>query len=329
MKPIFNATVAATLGSVIAIGAAAAQDNLRIGAMREGSSWYVFAATLENMLEPSLADTDVEVIARGGGVANPMVVQNGDAEVALSNVATSVWASQGHDMYQGASAPDIRALVGGLNSVYMGVMARNDFMEDHGFETLEDIFSSGEAVTIVLKPTGSAAVPATQMILESLGTSFEGIEENGGDVIQVETAQIPQVVRDGQADVYFDTIINGHPVITEVTLTGDVRFLDLPQPVLEHLSANGLNPGEYGPWFENQDGPNMGADFGTVLIAHASLSDDVAYEITRTLVENAEAMAQAHAAWRTFVPEQAWMPENTGIPLHPGAERYYRERGWM
>jgi TRAP-type uncharacterized transport system substrate-binding protein len=118
-------------------------------------------------------------------------------------------------------------------------------------------------------------------------------------------------------------------VITEVTLTGDVRFLDLPSEVLELLSANGLSPGEYGPWFENQDSANMGADFGTVLIGRADLSDDAAYEITKTLVENAAAMGEAHAAWRTFEPENAWKPENTGIPLHPGAERYYQERGWM
>jgi TRAP-type uncharacterized transport system substrate-binding protein len=30
-----------------------------------------------------------------------------------------------------------------------------------------------------------------------------------------------------------------------------------------------------------------------------------------------------------FVAQDAWRPENTGIPLHPGAARYYRERGWL
>lgn len=102
---------------------AAAQD-VRIGAMPEGTSWYVFAATLEQMIEPILGNGTVEVIARGGGVANPMVVQSGKAEIALSNVATAVWAQDGADAYQGMAAPDIRALVGGLNDVYIGVIAR-------------------------------------------------------------------------------------------------------------------------------------------------------------------------------------------------------------
>jgi uncharacterized protein len=40
-------------------------------------------------------------------------------------------------------------------------------------------------------------------------------------------------------------------------------------------------------------------------------------------------MAKSHAAWSFFIPENAWKPENIGIPLHDGAAKYYRERGWM
>lgn len=329
MRKLFVAALGCAFAAAFGVGAPAAADDIRIGAMREGSSWYVFAATLEGMIEPELADSNVEIIARGGGIANPMVVQNGDAEVALANVATSVWAANGHELYQGGSAPDIRALVGGLNSVYMAAMVSNDFVERTGLDTLEAILTSDEPVRVIMKPTGSSAPPTADMIMEALGTSRDQIIANGGDIIQVETAQIPQVIRDGGADLYFDTVVRGHPVITEVTLTGNVRFLDLPQPVLDHLAANGLAPAAYGPWFDNQSGPNMGADFGTVLIANASLSEEAAYQITRTLVENADAMGEAHAAWATFNPENAWRPENTGVPLHPGAERYYRERGWL
>jgi len=87
-------------------------EDIRIGAMREGSAWYVFAATLEQMLEPALGANTVEVIARGGGVANPMVVQTGKAEIALSNVATAIWAREGRALYGGQKS-DRRACSGG------------------------------------------------------------------------------------------------------------------------------------------------------------------------------------------------------------------------
>jgi TRAP transporter TAXI family solute receptor len=321
------ALIAATMAIAVA-GQATAQE-IRIGAMREGSSWYVFAATLEQLLEPIFGPNTVEVIARGGGVANPMVVQSGKADIALSNVATAVWARDGNPIYQGASAPDIRALVGGLNDVYVGVMARQDFIKDRGTRDLAKILASDKPVRILMKPTGSSAVPAAMMILEALGTSAEKIKANGGDIIQVDTAQIPDILRNGDADLYIDTVIQGHPTITEVSLTAHVTFLDIPQPALNVLEKNGLEPGDYGPWFDGQDGPTKGANLGTVLIANKSLDEEKAYQITKTIIENADTLAKAHAAWAHFNPEKAWTPAATGIELHPGAARYYKERGWM
>lgn len=325
-----RACVAALAASTIALtaGLALAQE-VRIGAMREGTSWYIFAATLEQMVEPILGDNSVEVIARGGGVANPMVVQQGKAEIALSNVATAKWAFEGHPTYEGASAPDIRALVGGLNNVYVGVMATQSFVDAAGTSDLGEIIRSGKGFRLLLKPTGSSAVPAAEIILQADGSSFDALKSAGGDVIQVAEAQIADSIRNGNADIYIDTMIKGHPTITEVNLTADIVFLDIPQKGLDALAANGLVPGSYGPWFDDQKAQNTGANLGTVLIANASLDDETAYLITKTLIENAAAMGEAHAAWKAFDPKTAFLPENTGIPLHPGAERYYREAGLM
>ncbi len=320
---------AAIAAIAVSMATAAFAQDIRIGAMREGSAWYVFAATLEQMIEPIFGANTVEVIARGGGVANPMVVQSGKAEIALSNVATAKWAMEGAPVYQGASAPDIRALVGGLNNVYVGVIARKAFTDEVGTTDLAEIIKSGKPFRLLLKPNGSSAVPAAEMILEAYGSSFDKVKADGGDIIQVAGAQIPDAIRNGNADIYIDTMIKGHPTITEVNLTADTVFLDIPKEALDLLTKNGLTPGKYGPWFEDQTGANVGANLGTVLIAAASLDEEKAYQITKALCENAEAMAAAHAAWKTFKPENAFKPENTGIPLHPGAVRYYQERGWM
>lgn len=328
IRLIIIAGVIATIAAFSAAPPVTAQE-IRIGAMREGTSWYVFAATLEQIIEPIFGANTVEVIARGGGVANPMVVQNKKAEIALSNVATAVWARNGHPAYQGASAPDIRALVGGLNNVFVGAMARQAFLDDRGTGDLAQLLTSGKPVKLLMKPVGSSAVPTAMMILEALGTSADKIKKNGGDIIQVGAPQIPDILRNGNADVYIDTVIKGHPTISEVSLTANVKFLDLPEAALDLLDKNGLRPGEYGPWFKGQDGPNKGANLGTVLIADASLDEDAAYQITKALIENADKLASAHAAWKQFKPEEAWKPESTGIELHPGAIRYYKERGWM
>jgi TRAP transporter TAXI family solute receptor len=328
-KSIAASAAAFAIATGIASTPATAESVIRIGAMQPGSSWYVFAATLDKLIESKLPGTRIEVVARGGGVANPMVVQNGGEEIALSNVATAVWARDGHEVYGGKKAPDIRALVGGLNNVYIGAMVREDFINKMGTDDLSAIFKSGKPVRIVMKPPGSNVPVAVDIILEALGSSRAKIKADGGDIIQVGTPQIPSVVRDGKADIYFDTIIKGHPTITEVSLTADVRFVDLPKPALDALAKNGVHPSQYGQWFKGQSGPNWGGDFGTVLIANASLPEAQAYEITKTVIENAPALGEAHAAWRLFKPEDAWKPEMTGVPLHPGAVKYYKERGWL
>jgi len=328
-KSIATSIAAVALVAGVASTPAASEGVIRVGAMQPGSSWYVFAATLDKLIEPRLPGTRIEVVARGGGVANPMVVQNGAAEIALANVATAVWARDGHEVYGRKKAPDIRALVGGLNNVYIGAMIREDFIKKMGTDDLSAIFKSGKPVRIVMKPTGSNVPVAVDLILEALGSSRTKIKADGGDIIQVATPQIPAVIRDGKADIYFDTIIKGHPTITEASLTGDVRFVDLPKPALDALAKSGLRPSQYGQWFKGQSGPNWGADFGTVLIANASLPEAQAYEITKAVIENAPALGEAHAAWRSFKPENAWKPEMTGVPLHPGAAKYYKERGWL
>ncbi|MGO4853705.1 TAXI family TRAP transporter solute-binding subunit [Phaeovulum sp. W22_SRMD_FR3] len=319
----------AGLAATILATSVAAQE-VRIGAMREGSSWYVFAATLEQMIEPILGANSVEIIARGGGIANPMVVQGGKAEVALSNVASAVWAQKGDDVYEGMKAPDIRALVGGLNDVYVGVMARKAFTDQMGTTDLAAIMASGKPVRVLIKPVGSSAVPVAQMIFEGLGTSIDQIKANRGEIIQVDTDQIADQMRNGNADIYIDTMIKGHPTITEVALTVDVVFLDIPPAAMTVLEENGLTPGSYGPeWFKGQTAENLGANLGTVLIANASLDDETAYLITKTIIENADVLKVSHGAWSQFDPKKAMLPTNVGIELHPGALRYYREAGLM
>lgn len=322
--------VTAAVAAAVFTTSAFAQD-VRIGAMREGSAWYVFAATLEQIIEPILGKNSVEVIARGGGIANPMVVQSGRAEIALSNIASAVWASEGEEsVYEGMSAPDIRALVGGLNNVYVGVMARKDFTDEMGTTELAEILASGKAVRVLMKPVGSSAVPVANMIFEGLGTSAEEIKANGGDIIQVGTGQIPDQMRNGNADIYIDTMIKGHPTITEVALTTDVVFLDVPLEAMDVLEQNGLTSGNYGPeWYKGQTGATTGVNLGTVLIANASLDEETAYQITKAIIEHAEQLQTSHGAWSRFDPTKAMLPENVGIELHPGALRYYREAGLM
>ena len=69
--------------------------------------------------------------------------------------------------------------------------------------------------------------------------------------------------------------------------------------------------------------------FPTVFITHRDVDAGLVYLVTKTIGDNKAALVAAHKGLAKFDPASAWKPELVGLPLHPGAEKYYREKGWM
>lgn len=324
------ATLLFLIGLFVPLNAGA--ENLKIGAMRLGTTWYVLGASFAKVFEEALpAESNVEVIARGGGVANPVAVNEGKVDVAIATVATAVWAYNGHPVvYKGTKYPNIRALVGGLNSIWVTAMVTEDYIKKTGNDTLEKaLLAAKDAPRIAMKPAGSSIPVVVDMLFNAMGTNREEIESHGGKIIQVGAKQIPGLLRDGRADLYFEGATAGHPAITEASLTTELRFLDFPGDALTKLSKEGLNPLPMPEFFKGQTGPTKAVDLGTLLIVNKDMSEEMAYLLTKTICENTETLGEAHKALKNFDPKIAGKPGRTGIPLHPGALKYYKEQGWL
>lgn len=323
--------VAAALALCALVSLPGRAEDLKFGAMPLGSIWYVYAASFSKFITPALPPgSKVDVIARGGGIGNPIIVDQKKADVALANVVTSHWAMQGEEeIYKGKKHPNIRGLLGGLASVWLVAILTEDYIKRTGNDTLEKALLSSNPPRIIMKPSGSTVPPCVRLTLEGLGLSFDKYKAKGGQIIQVDVGQIPTLMRDGRADLYFESASPGHPATTEVTLTVPVRFVDLPEKSLKVLSQNGLKISPMPQFFKGQHGPVKAVDFGTNMIVNKDMPDDVAYAITKAVVENRDAIVAEHKAMAGFVAKDAWRPENNGVPLHPGAVKYYKEKGWM
>jgi len=331
LRRIHAAILTAALLAGAACTPAGKREYLSVAAMPPGTSWYVFGATLSKLLEERLpGNLTVEVIARGGGIGNPILVERRQASVAISQAATAVWAYNGTGaVYRGRECPNIRAIAGGLNSVWMTALLTEDYIARTGNDTLEKALTSSRPARVVMKPAGSVVPVVADMLFETLGVSRQDIIARGGDIIQVAANQIPTLLRDGRADLYIESSIRGHPTVTEVTTTVRMRFIDFPDAVLDQLKGPGVKATPMPQWFKGQSGPTKAVDMGTVLIVHKEMPDDLAYLITRIVCEEKDEMVSAHKAWADFAPAQGGRLDNTGIPLHPGAERFYREKGWL
>lgn len=305
-------------------------ERFTVGAMPPGTSWYVFAATLARLLQDSLpTGSQVEVVARGGAIGNPILVDRGEQTIALAQAATASWAYHGNPVAYEREHRNLRALAGGLNRVWMAALVTDEYIDRTGHRTLAEALLSEGPLRIVMKPRGSVVPVVADMLFDSLGTNRERIVEQGGQIIQVSANQISAILRNGRADLYLESVIRGHPTVTEVATTTPVQFLDYPEQTIARLLGPGVERTPMPEWFRGQEGTLDSVNMGTVLIAHRDTPDELAYLIAKTVCEQKDAMAQAHRAWEDFSPELAARPEKVGVPLHPGAERYYRERGWL
>lgn len=305
-------------------------NNLTFGAMAPGSAWYMFGATLSEIVKSEIPGSTLEVIARGGGVSNPVAVSTGKTDIALSNRATAVWATEGISPYK-KKYNNLRVLVGGINQVRVSPIATNAYLEKSGLKTLEEILKSKKhPPRIIMKPEGSSSPAVADLIFDTVGTSRDEIKRNGGKIIQVGVGQIPSVIKEGKADLYFEVVIPGIPVLKEVTTTNDMKFINLSDEITSKLSQKGLTPAVVpAKWFKGIDGKvAKSVDIGTVIVVNKDMSEELAYKITKAIISNKEKMQKSHKAWSFFKPENGSKPQNVGIAMHPGAIKAFKEMGW-
>lgn len=296
-----------------------------------GSSWYVYAATLAQMLKKVLPENStIDVLPQSGGIGNPLLVGQGKADVGLSNIVTAKWAFEGLYLYEGKQVKNIRALAGGLNYVYVVVILKEDFIKKTGLDTIEKIVSKKYPARFICKTPGSLSPPTAEIIFSVYGVKMDDFKAWGGSSTFASPEAITATLRDGRADFTIDVVPPGQPAVSELAMTANVHFISLTDKERAKLNERGLYNVAMPPdTFKGQKNEVETVTPGTVLLCNENVSDDLAYVITKTICEGKEELVKAHASIKPFDPPTAWKPEKTGVPLHPGAMKYYKEKGWM
>lgn len=313
----------ALLGSTTA---SAEPVTLRLATQDSGTAWYFYGAAISPLLQRALpSGSRVDVLPYAGANANPKLVEQGKADLALTFRTPAVWALEGVAPYDHPYR-SLRALVGGLDQYYMAVIVRSKMSG----VSVDDIVRKKMSLRLVGQQKGSLGGYTMEQIIRAAGGTFADIKAWGGSVVETPARAAGDMLRDGKADVWFQVVTPGHPVVTELSVGGDLRFLSLSPSTVEKLTKAGYSAAEMpAGMFKGLEAPVKTVGFPTILFTTDQMSADIAYLITKALCENAEVLGRGHAGLRAFVPEAAWRPERTGLPLHAGAERYYRERGWL
>lgn len=300
--------------------------HLRIATMDLGSAHYVYGATFAKLWRNILPKgSTIDVLPFAGGLGNAFVIDKGDADLGLLFGAAANWAIQGKVAFP-KKMDVITGMVGGLDKYYAGVMAT----KRSGITSLEEVAKKKLPVRIVAQPMGSASEFSMRLILQAYGMTYDQIKSWGGSVTPTATGVAQAQMTDGKADVWINMVTAGHPSISELAISTDLVFLPMSDEIINKLMAYGYEktflPAKS---FKGQDRDIPLVGWPTILVAHKDLNPDVAYLLTKAIVENKIELVKAHAGFKHFTPEDAWKINKYGVPLHPGAEKYYREKGMM
>jgi TRAP transporter TAXI family solute receptor len=317
------------LALAVAAGSVSAQTspvNLAFSTLDTGSAWYVYGATMAELLRKALpAGSNVDVKPRAGGVGNPRLVARNETPLGFGFTVTNRWAYEGKEAYT-EKLENIRALVGGLDTYYLVAVASKKL----GVGSVREIRDKKLPVKIYTQPIGALGEFAGRQLLRAIGTSYADIKALGGTTTHVGYNVIVDAFKDGRADVLFAVITPKHPSVSEIANDGNVVFLGLDAESTRALLPLGYTQATMpANTFKGQPEPVATVGFPTVLITNKELPDAVAYTVTKAIIDNKEALVRGHAGLSQFDPTTAWQPDKVGIPLHPGAEKAYREKGWM
>ena len=170
-----------------------------------------------------------------------------------------------------------------------------------------------------------------RLVLQAYGMTYEMIQSWGGSVTPTSTSVAQTQMIDGKADIWINMLVANHPMISELAVSTEILFLPMSDEIVKKLEALGYKKDVLpAKSFRGQDKEVQLVGWPTTLVGHKDLPADVAYVLTKTLVENKPELVKGHAALKDFAPEDAWKFQTYyGTPLHPGAANYYKEKGML
>jgi len=324
-KTALFAIILICAAALVAGPASAAKYRLTWTSGGTGGGWFVMAGGIAKIIQEADPDIQINVIP-GGGTKNQPVVGTNKAEIGWGLPPFVVAAYKGMDPYK-KKYTDLMSLGGSFSDNYLHVLAA----EDTGVKTMEELKNYPKPLRVSPGKIGVSGEFTFRKILEDyMNTSYDQIKEKGGKVLFFGYTEIATNLKDRHIDFSCINIAPPAAIIQEAAIGRKLNILPWPDDLLQHFKKEygfgigTITPKNY-PDIVKQDIPT--AVMGTSLIVHKSLSDELAYKITKIVCESKDRLPSIHKSMEVFEPSTAW--KDQPVPLHPGAIRYYKEMGYM
>lgn len=305
----------ALLGTSLATLPVVAQGQEFINVLTGGTSgvYYPLGVALSEIYASGIEGSRTQVQATKASVENLNLLAQGRGEIAFSlgDAVALAWEGVEEAGYP-RPLTELRAIAA-IYPNYIQIVAD----ASSGIETLEDI--PGKSMSVGAPASGTEL--NARAIFEAAGISYNDL----GRLEYLPYAESAELIKNRQLDSTLQSSGLGVAFIQDLTATHEITLVAIPAEIVESIGAPYVPSVIPANTYNGQTEDVPTAAIGNLLVSHEGVSEETAYQMTKLMFENLDRMQAAHSAANDI--DIAKAIEGLPIPLHPGAERYYREQG--
>ncbi|TCD16682.1 TAXI family TRAP transporter solute-binding subunit [Oricola cellulosilytica] len=319
MKSLLR-TFAAGVLALSAQTAVAEETFITIGTGGQTGVYYVVGQSICRLVNRGSAEHNIKCTApsTGGSIDNINAIKNGDRQMGVAQSDWQFHAYNGSSKFEGEKFDKLRAVFS-VHGEPFTVVARSDA----GIDSFDDL--KGKRVNIGNPGSGQRAT--MDVVLEKKGWTIDDFSLAS----ELKAAEQAGALGDNKIDAMIYTV--GHPAgaIQEATTTTDAKLIPVEGEAIDKLVSE--NP--YYAKATIPGGMYKGTDsdvstFGVkaTFVSSEDVPEEVIYQVVKAVFDNFDRFKKLHPAFENLTEEQM-IKDGLSAPLHAGAERYYKERGWM
>lgn len=306
-------TTALAAVATVGVSAAAQAEEFVLATGSQGGSWYPLAGAIKSIVEKNNPDVTITVTP-GAGMANVVGVSNGRFPIAFANSISTVDGQEGRAPFREKTQ----------NVCNLGVLYPQWFqiiaLDEAKVSSVEDF--KGKRLTT--QQNGHTGEMLTRELLKAAGLSYDDL----ANVSHVSYQDSVNQLKDGQAEVF--TLGTALPAgsVMDLASSRDIEIVPVSDEMFQHFKQQNaafqkrtVKAGSY----PGVDKDAAAITYDTHLIAGCDYNPKIVKAVLSAIADNTDTMASINKAMGDLTPKE--MATDIGVPLHPAAEEFYRERG--
>jgi uncharacterized protein len=307
--------IAAAISAAAVLSAPAARAQAFINVLTGGTSgvYYPLGVAIGKIYSDQIPGVKTQVQATKASVENLILLQQGRGEIAftLGDSLKAAWEGDEEAGFR-ARLDKLRG-IGAIYPNYIQIVAT----ADSGIKTLADL--RGKSLSVGAPKSGTEL--NSRAILAAAGLSYKDI----GKVEYLPFAESVDLMKNRQLDATLQSAGLGVASLKDLSTSTDITVVAVPKEVVDKIGPPFVSVLIPANTYTGQDKDVPTAAVINYLVTSSAVSDDLAYQMTKLIFESLPELANSHVAGRDIKLESAAI--GSPVPLHPGAIRYYREKG--